>query len=77
MFAEIFIVVKILKRFDLVDFLICPLEPTSKGTKKHLYPISSRSFFRVVYLMDFLKYAASAFCSKLHVNSSRLSYGAR
>ena len=35
-FAEIFIVVKILKRFDLVDFLMCPLEPTSKGTKKHL-----------------------------------------
>ena len=35
-FAEIFIVVKILKRFDLVDFLMCLLEPTSKGTKKHL-----------------------------------------
>ena len=35
-FAEIVIVVNILKRFDLVDFLMCLLEPTSKGTKKHL-----------------------------------------
>ena len=43
-FAEIFVVVKILKRFDLVDFLICPLEPTSKGTKK-IYHVRNVNLF--------------------------------
>ena len=59
--ANIFIVAKILKIFDFVDFFMWPLDPTSKGTKKHLYPLSSRSVFNEWYLIDFLKCAASAF----------------
>ena len=47
-FAEIFMFVKILKRLDLVDYLISHLEPISKGTMKHLYPISSRWVFNDV-----------------------------
>ena len=62
---------KMLKIFDLVALLIYPLEPTSNGTKRHLYPLSSKSFFNVVYLRDFLRFAASAFLSKLHVSSSK------
>ena len=69
--AEIFIVRKMLKIFDLVALFIYPLEPTSNGTKRHLYPLSSKSFFNVVYLRDFLRFAASAFLSKLHVSSSK------
>ena len=35
----------------------------------HLYPLSSRSLFRDVYLIVFLKFAASKLLSKLQVSS--------
>ena len=69
--AAIFIVRKVLKIFDFVALLMCPLDPTSKGIKRHLKPLSSKSFFSAAYLRDFLKNAACEFLSKLQVSSSK------
>ena len=62
---------KVFKIFDCVALLMWPLDPTSNGTRRHLKPLSSRSFLSVAYLKDFLKNAASEFFSKLQVSSSK------
>ena len=62
---------KVFKIFDFVALLMWPLDPTSNGTRRHLKPLSSRSFFSAAYLKDFLKNAASEFFSKLQVSSSK------
>ena len=49
------------KTLDFDAFLTCPLDPTSKETRRHLKPLSSKSLFNAVYLNVFLKFAAPAF----------------
>ena len=62
---------KVFMMLSLLDLLIWPLLPTSKGIRWHLYPFSSKSDFRAEYLVIFLKFAASMLVSKLQVNSNR------
>ena len=57
-------------RFSLFLFVIWPLEPTSKGSSSTFHPTFSRSTFKSLYFLAFLKWALSIFFSKLHVNSS-------
>ena len=54
----------------LFHFVICPLDPTSKGIRLTTQPILSKSTFRSLYFLVSLIWADSIFFSKLHVNSS-------
>ena len=68
-FAVILVLANMFTILALFDLLTWPLDPISKGARIHLYPLSSRSLFREVYLIVFLKFAASKFLSKLQVSS--------
>ena len=53
---------------------MCPLEPISKGTQSTFHPLALMSLLRSTYLVFFLRFAASAFFSKLTVSSNSVIF---
>ena len=53
---------------------MCPLDPISKGTHSTFHPLFVKPLLRSKYSVIFLRFAASAFFSKLTVNSNRVIF---
>ena len=59
---------------NLFLLFICPLDPISKGIHSTFQPFFLISLLRSTYFVVFLRFAASAFFSKLTVSSNSIIF---